>query len=124
MIPCYINTDAYTQINEVREAEGLTALALNEALADSAMLHAMYLQKTGMWQHNTASGKRFTTWISNKDKYAVVGENLARKFKNVKAMTNALMKSPTHRKNILYDYDDVGIATCGNVTVQMFGKNR
>ncbi len=56
-------------------------------------------------------------------KYVYAGENLAKDFYSDYQAMRALMRSPTHRENILMrEYTNVGIGRCGNITVQHFGR--
>ncbi len=48
------------------------------------------------------------------------GENLARRFKNADDVCRAWMDSPTHKDNILGDYERVGFAVRGDLVVQIF----
>lgn len=58
--------------------------------------------------------------------YSQAGENLAKGFKTDKKAHKALMKSPTHKANIInpwYKKVGIGRATCGkkpDITVELF----
>lgn len=116
--------DVLEEINALRAEKKLKPLTVNKALELSATAHAKYVYESKHWAHDTKDGKKFTTWMTNRNDYLLVGENIARKFKDKKRMIAAWNKSPSHQKNILNDYHETGIGTYGNVTVQLFGQKK
>lgn len=113
--------DVLTEINKLRLAKKLKPLTANKILEAAAIERAKYIYENDDFSHKPKKGKYFRDIIGNKD-YSYVGENLARKFKKKENMIQAWYKSPTHQKNILEDFDDTGIGTYGDVTVQIFGR--
>ena len=112
----------FQSVNEIRKQNGLRELKWNNALADAALARAKEMYETKQWSHNL-NGKHIDAYVGNKYDYDLLGENLARKFKNSDNMVKAWQKSETHNKNILQkDFHETGIGTFGNVTVQVFGR--
>jgi len=102
--------------NFARAAVGLGALAEVEELDRSALGKAGDLLRCDSFSH-FACGREFIYWIQEAGYIGEAcwhaGENLAwgtDEFGSVRSIFRAWMSSPTHRKNILGDYADVGIA--------------
>lgn len=102
-------------------AERVQPLTYDPILAERAELRADFLCKSGQWSHDgwkaSFSGLGGKLW----------GENLAKDFGNDTATHKALMKSPTHRANIVKEkYHRVGIgkSSCRgkNITVELFSE--
>jgi len=128
------NEKMYHYINIIRKVARKSQVQWNNELADAARKRAEEISK-GKFSHATEAegktveigNKHFTatgyeTSIPNIQNYNLVGENLSRGFENQRFAFAALMKSPLHRKNILQDFTDVGIATVNGVTVQLYGR--
>jgi uncharacterized protein YkwD len=113
--------DILQEINKYRGEKKLKPLSPNKILEKAATERAKYIFENNDFSHKPKKGTYFRDIIGDKD-YSYVGENLARKFKKKESMLKAWYKSPTHQKNILEDYDDTGIGTFGDVTVQIFGR--
>lgn len=111
----------YKSVNALRKKQGLTELRWSNSLADAALARAKDLYETKIWSHDV-NGKHAVNYIQNPQIFNLVGENLARKFKNSDSMIKAWQKSETHNKNLTQDFDETGIAVYGNVTVQLFGR--
>ncbi len=56
--------------------------------------------------------------------FASAAENLGRGFETAEQAHRAWMKSKGHRRNILGDFTDVGVAVKGDLIVVMFGRRR
>lgn len=122
VLPSFAFAGLFEDVNELREENGIPALVWNDELADAAKLHAQYVYISGFWSHKTKTGKDFTVWMNNKYDYTLVGENIAKRYSPRFDMLKAWLKSETHRKNIYDDFDETGIGSYGNVTIQLFGK--
>lgn len=110
---------AYQAVNKVRTKQGLTELNWSNDLADLALQRAIEIYDSNNWSHESPRGKgKYGTTTA----YDLMGENLARKFRNSDNMIKAWQDSPTHLKNMTQDFTDTGVATYGNVTVQLFGR--
>lgn len=124
----------YTLINIDRQENSLPPLALNLLLNNSAQAKADDMAVNDYFAHESPDGRKPWDWISRSDyPYLFVGENLAMNFNSADAVHNALMLSPTHKKNILNDkFNEVGLAmTSGiingketNLLVQLFAYRK
>ncbi len=101
--------------NFARAAVGLGQLTEAEELDRSALGKAGDVLRCDSFSH-FACGREFTYWIRESGYIGEscwhAGENLAwgtEEYGSVRAIFRAWMASPTHRRNILGDYDQVGI---------------
>lgn len=111
----------YQKVNKLREKQGLSVLMWDNRLADAALARAKDMYDSKIWSHDV-NGKHAISYINNVQDFDLIGENLARKFSNSDNMVKAWQLSPAHNKNLTQDFTDTGIATYGNVTVQLFGR--
>lgn len=102
-------------IDFARAGSGLGALLEADELDRSAMGKAGDVLRCDSFSH-FACGREFTFWIRESgyigDGCWHAGENLAwgtEEYGSVRAIFRAWMSSPTHRRNILGDYEQVGI---------------
>jgi hypothetical protein len=117
--------------NTDRAAQNLPALTLDPVLSASAEAKAQDMIINDYFAHNSPDGKKPWDWINRSDyAYIFVGENLAMNFASASAVHNALMQSPSHKKNIMNEkYKDIGLAMVSgeingqetNVLVEFFG---
>jgi len=127
-----IDSDLVILTNENRDDAGLETLTVNPLLQQAAQAKALDMAAKGYFSHTTPEGKRFTEWLSEAGyDYLYAGENLAVKFNQSKSVTDAWMRSPKHRANLLSpNFTEIGIGLAegtykGNKTtfvVQMFGS--
>jgi hypothetical protein len=120
------------QANHERVAANLAPLAENPLLTAAAQAKANDMAAKGYFAHTSPEG--ITPWYWFKQmgyNYVYAGENLAVNFSDSEDVTDAWMRSPGHRDNILgANYTQIGIATAqgkyqGSPTifvVQLFGK--
>jgi uncharacterized protein YkwD len=101
--------------NFARTGAGLGELAATEELNSSARYKVGDVLRCDSFSH-FACGREFTYWIRVAGYIGEgcwhAGENLAwgtGEYGSVRAIFQAWMNSPTHRKNVLGDYDQVGI---------------
>lgn len=101
--------------NFARAAAGLNELGEAEELDRSALDKAGDVLRCNSFSH-FACGREFTYWIEKSGYIGEscwrAGENLAwgtGEFGSVRSTFRAWMNSPTHRQNVLGDYDDLGI---------------
>jgi uncharacterized protein YkwD len=111
--------------NFARASAGLNELAEIAELGQSAEDKAADVLRCDSFSH-FACGREFTYWIRAAGYIGEgcwhAGENLAwgtGPYGSVRAIFRAWMRSPTHRQNILGDYDQVGI---GLVTGNLEGN--
>jgi uncharacterized protein YkwD len=102
-------------IGEARERYGLPPLARSPALDQSAIEKGRDLLNCNEFSH-TACGREFSFWIRETGYMSSecwrVGENLAWGMDvqgTVGSIFRAWMRSPTHRANILGDFEETGI---------------
>ena len=98
--------------NESREASGLLPLKVNDKLTAAAEAKADDMFRFQYFDHNSPSGVTPWYWIKSAGyDYLYAGENLAIDFITAEGTHMALMRSITHRDNILKpNYTEVGIA--------------
>jgi hypothetical protein len=108
--------------NQSREESGLNTLKMNSVLSASAKEKANDMIRNNYFAHHSPTGVKPWDWINRADyPYIFVGENLAMNFISADSVHNALMKSPSHKKNILNDrYTDIGLAMLNG---ELDGKN-
>lgn len=120
------------QTNQVRESDSLSTLRTNPLLVKAARMKAEDMAAKGYFAHNTPDGKTPWYWFDQAGyDYAAAGENLAVNFTDSKDVTDAWMRSPGHRANIMSgNYTEIGIATAEGTykgklaifVVQEFGR--
>lgn len=120
------------QTNEARLGDHLSDLSFNALLEKAAQMKANDMAEKGYFAHNSPDGKTPWYWFREAGyDYAVAGENLAVNFTDSKDVTEAWLRSPGHRANIMNDrYTEIGIATARGTykgkeaifVVQEFGR--
>lgn len=106
-------------VNKERKKAGLSELAMDQSLLDTAMLRGF--ENIIYWSHTRPNGE--DCFSANNNMY---GENIALGQESPKEVMNAWMNSPGHKANILgSDYKSIGIGCVyinGNYYwVQCFG---
>jgi len=111
-----IDTGGFTDevvrlVNEERAAAGMPALRANSRLSRAALTRAKEYAADPSLKHTRPDGTEFSTvlddnWIA----WTVCGENLAWGQATPAQVVAAWMKSAEHKKNILYDFDRIGVA--------------
>jgi hypothetical protein len=120
------------QTNEERAMEELGGLLVSERLTLAAQMKADDMVARGYFAHDAPDGTTPWHWFEKAGyAYAAAGENLAVNFTESRDVTNAWMRSPTHRANIMNGtYTEIGIATAHGTykgrdaifVVQEFGR--
>ncbi len=120
--------------NIERGNENLPPLKVNPLLNAAAELKAKDMAANGYFAHTSPEGKTPWYWLDLAGyKYDYAGENLAINFTDTDQVTDAWMKSPTHRANIVkrqYTEMGSGIATGTYLgkeavfVVQVYGNQR
>ncbi len=117
------------KLNREREKIGLQPLEIDRRLEQMAEYKLQNMAKDGYFAHISPSGQ--TAWdIFDKFgyEYSFAGENLATNFVDADDLHRAWMRSPEHRKNILFpEYTKVGLAigetrTGALLAVEYFAK--
>lgn len=120
--------------NDVREAQGILPLVINDELNKAAEAKALDMMEKNYWDHFRPSDQK-APWDFIKESgysYKVAGENLAKGYATPQGITKAWVNSPTHHANMVSrKYQEVGFACIEIVdesgskvlyTVQMFGS--
>lgn len=120
------------ETNEHRNAEALGTLRVNITLERAAQMKADDMATKGYFAHNAPDGKTPWYWFDQAGyDYVAAGENLAVNFTDSKDVTEAWMRSPSHRANIMNgNYTEIGIGTAHGIykgreaifVVQEFGR--
>lgn len=104
--------EAVRLVNAEREKAGLAPLAIDNICYDLVKLRAEECLQ--VWSHTRPNGKKWASVYERPgclEGIRKVGENLGRKFKTAQQITEALMKSDSHRNTILDpDYTHICIA--------------
>lgn len=119
--------------NEMRKAQGLSILTMNQKLNSAASLKVQDMFAKAYFAHVGPDGKSAEDWARTSEyEFIAIGENLALgNFKNDQILVQAWMESPGHRENILKaSYQEIGIGVKKGVfegktvwlAVQIFGK--
>jgi uncharacterized YkwD family protein len=113
-------------VNKARQAAGLSPLAVDPALANTARLKSKDMVQNNYFSHQSPTyGSPFDMMKQFGISYRTAGENIACN-QSVQAAHEALMNSPGHRANILSkDYTHIGIGivnggSCGKMFTQQF----
>lgn len=94
--------------NIERAKEGLAPFKKMDAVTQVANVRAWELTK--VFSHTRPDGSKFTTAFNEKGLvYGWFGENIAAGQSTPEAVVKAWMESPTHRDNILSDYEYMGV---------------
>ncbi len=117
--------------NENRADNNLSTLSTNPVLQLAAQMKANDMATRSYFSHTSPDGKEPWYWLNQAGySYSYAGENLAVDFVDSDDVTDAWMKSPTHRANMVNQhYTEVGIAVAQGVykgkntlfVVQFFG---
>lgn len=95
--------------NASRAANGLGPLALSGELNASAQMKGEHMGANNYWAHEAPDGT--TPWYFFQAvgySYVRAGENLAYGFTTSQGVIDGWMNSPSHRDNMLGNYNDVG----------------
>jgi len=120
--------------NQARIDNQVETLKIDPSLNQAALAKANDMLKQNYFAHIAPNGKKPWDWI-NRDDYAYlyVGENLGMNFSSAESVHNALMLSPSHKRNILNNnYQDIGIAILSgmlegqqtNLLVELFASKK
>lgn len=118
--------EIFTRINSERVENHLQALRVSPALVKAAQLKADDMARRVYFAHRTPDGKN--SWdfmVQAGGRFWLVGENLAVGFTTTEAVSDAWMKSPTHRANILesqFTHTGIAISKDGKYVAQYFGN--
>lgn len=111
MIPSNYENKVLELVNEARRGEGEPPLKLNEHLCTAAMGHAEDMGNKDFFSH---SGSEDTSAVDRAIAAGygsrAVGENIAAGQCTPEDVVKGWLDSPGHKKNIMGDYQHMGIA--------------
>lgn len=109
-------------INRERRAAGLPTITLSQELVRAAKYKACDMKERNYFDHADPDGNKGWYLIDEQGlSWNHAGENLAKGNTSPENVMKNLMKSPTHKANILgTKFNQVGYATCGEYTAQFF----
>ena len=101
-------------INQSRSAAGLAPLTVHGDLVAGARTHTAQMIPTGTIFHSTSGQLAAVT-----TGWSVLGENVG-KGPDVSVLHRAFMESPSHKANILGDFDRVGVGVALDAESKMY----
>ncbi len=111
-------------VNEIRVANGLQTLKLNEELCNVARIKSQDMHDKGYFSHTSPTyGSPFDMMKQFGISYRTAGENIAMGYPTAEAVVDGWMNSEGHRANILnasFTEIGVGYVADGNYYTQMF----
>ncbi|MCJ0895972.1 CAP domain-containing protein [Rhodococcus sp. ARC_M13] len=114
--PAAISTAAITPnilealVNTERTKAGKQPLVTDSALRASSCAKADHILSQDYWAHTSPDGVTPWTFIEKAGyRYTTAGENLAKSYPDEASLVAAWMNSPSHRENVLGDFNDQGI---------------
>jgi uncharacterized protein YkwD len=97
--------------NKERAKENLPPLKLEAKLSEAALVHARDMADRQAMGHEGGDGSTPQQRVVNAGyHYLATGENVARGYEGVPGVMQGWMESPPHRKNILADFSEIGVA--------------
>jgi uncharacterized protein YkwD len=123
-----IDTNRAYKLYQLARSEN-PGLRWDSCLASKAILRARRMEKRGYFDHEDPRTGKNPAWElvsqcvpANKKRTRVpAGENLAKGIDTPENIHNALMESPTHRKNILDPrFNRIGVGCYDRICVELF----
>ena len=97
--------------NKERAKAGLRPLKLQTNLEEAAKVHAKDMAEHETMTHDGSDGSTSRQRIVNTGYHSLsTGENVAVGYEGVAGVVKGWMESPPHKKNILGDYSEIGVA--------------
>ena len=98
-------------ISEVRAAQGVPTLTVNEFLETSSQLKAEDMATHAYFSHNGPDSRDFKYFLNQAGyRYSIAGENLAMGFVSPSDVVEAWVKSPLHYRNLIdSDFVEMGL---------------
>jgi uncharacterized protein YkwD len=125
-----LEREIINQLNQIRVDKNLKPLEFDSVLKRAANLKLADMIENKYFSHTSPTGINAWYWFKEAGyNYKFAGENLATNFTNATDVTEAWMKSRSHRDNILFpEYREVAIAIAQNkkgklVAVESFGRD-
>jgi uncharacterized protein YkwD len=103
-------TQVITLINIERAKQGLSALAAQTQLANTAQIHSVDMTCNNYFSHTDRDGSSFSERATRQGYAMGAGaENIAAGYTSATEVVAGWMNSPGHRANILGDYIHIGV---------------
>lgn len=97
--------------NRERTKAGLPPLILEARLEEAARAHARDMADRDVMSHEGGDGSTPSQRVVRAGyHYASTGENVARGYRDVATVMQSWMDSPPHKKNVLGDFTEIGVA--------------
>jgi uncharacterized protein YkwD len=114
-------TDLIDAHNKIRNSRGLSSVHYNEKLSLAAQHHAEYMASTNRLSHYGRGLSRPSDRVTKEGYlYWGVAENIAFGQQTIEEVMTDWMNSEGHRRNLLGDYQDVGVAIVANNRGQLY----
>ena len=107
-------TAAFDKVNEIRVANGMSALTWDASLEQAAQVGAA--ESSTVFSHTRPDGSAWYTVNEN----VMYGENLAKLYNNADDVVNGWMNSAAHKANILKADYKTGAIAVYNVNGQLY----
>ncbi|QEH42806.1 CAP domain-containing protein [Chitinophaga sp. XS-30] len=111
--------DILYYVNKYRKSKGLAALVMNEVLNTEARGHSRSMANGRSAFGHDGFESRIDDISKKLGRVSAAAENVAYGNLNAEAVVNGWIKSPGHRKNMLGNFNMIGIGTAkgkGNIT--------
>lgn len=97
-------------VNAERTKAAKQPFTTNETLRSSACVKADHMLSQDYWAHTSPDGVTPWSFIEKAGyRFTTAGENLAKSYPDEASLVAAWMNSPSHRENVLGDFQDQGI---------------
>jgi uncharacterized protein YkwD len=107
------------EMNRHRRQAGRPPLQLDTRLSRAAGDRVGHMFQHGYFNHVSPDGVQPFVWLPKRGyRYATAGENLASGYQTAHALVEGWMSSPSHRANILGNYEEVGLAAANAAPVR------
>jgi uncharacterized protein YkwD len=109
--PAAVRAELIEEHNRARAEADLGPLTSNPKLQAAAQAHAEDMAATGKMSHTGSNGSSIKDRVEATGySYQTIGENVAEGQRTPQEAIEAWMKSPGHRKNVLGNYSEIGVA--------------
>jgi len=119
-------TRIYELTNQVRAEKGAACLVRSGKLDKVAKAKLLDMKAGGYFSQTSPKGLKYYHIMNSQGyKWIGAGENLAKGFKTPDETVTAWINSPLHYKNLVEPrFHEIGIASDGNLAVQIFGTTK
>ena len=104
-----VTREALGPVNRLRREYGLSGLSADRTLGVASREHAEYMARKGHMSHD-----RFARRVKKHGIALPAAENVAEGQDDVDEMFQAFVRSPKHKKNMLGDFEKLGVGVAWN----------